>query len=150
MLHCTALHLRANLWEPHAINCLPNPNHYGFPVFEARCLLIVCHRAEYPHLLAFVVGCPKDDWTLVHVWALGQIGTLEQPYSSDFEGSAASLGDAHYTSFSLNMAETGQEPYDVKVAHYLGGSLTMDGGRIGFGGIVFVRHCQCQYAARTL
>jgi len=81
-----------------------------------------------------LASCPTTPWTL-NVFALKDIGSQAQPYQSDFEGSAAAVGDVHYKAFSLNVNGQGKEPYPVTTAQYAGGHLRMNGGRIAFSGI---------------
>jgi len=98
------------------------------------CFALVAKLHAGGSLASELAPCPAHPWVF-NVFALKDIGSQAQPYHSDFEGSAAAVGDVHYSRFSLNVNSNGTEPYPVTTAQYAGGHLHMDGGRIAFSGI---------------
>ncbi len=65
---------------------------------------------------------PIDPWAL-NVVSMGDIGSADEPYQSDYEGAAAALGDVYFTSFSLN-AVCGE---DTPASLFAGGDLQLTG-----------------------
>jgi len=80
---------------------------------------------------------PEDDDCLDELaWQLNVVsnrgvGSEQTPYSSDFQGAAATLGGFYVRGFSLNALNTTNLPF----ALYAGGDVSVDSGSIEFGGI---------------
>ena len=76
--------------------------------------------------------CPNSEAFPVHPWdlnvvVLGDLGSPGAPYTSDFQGAAAVLGEVHVSSFSLNALGMGQAP----LALYAGARVQVQGSLSG-------------------
>jgi choice-of-anchor A domain-containing protein len=78
-----------------------------------------------------VSAASVNPWS-IGVVSLGNIGSSTKPYTADFQGSAAAVGDAYFSSFSL---DSGTNSPSGGYSYYGGGNFSLDGGTVYRGGV---------------
>ncbi len=73
-----------------------------------------------------------NPWS-IGVVSLGNIGSAANPYTADFQGNAAAVGNAYFTSFSLDSG-SGANP-SGGYSYYGGGTFSLTNGRVFSGGV---------------